>query len=75
LLLVGGVPGIGKTYAIRQVCREVDRDPTIVSPANPHALAEELHEHSNDDLIVLDDYSSLLTSAEVYGDDQDRFCW
>jgi hypothetical protein len=65
LQIVGGLTGIGKTFGVMQVCEKACTTPVFMSPRNPHAFVKHLYEHRDAPVILLDDFSSLITSPQI----------
>jgi hypothetical protein len=65
LLFVGGCPGIGKSFLVREECAKAGIRPVFISPTTPSSFNQELYRNRNTNVVVLDDADVLATQATV----------
>jgi hypothetical protein len=65
LQFIGGSPGIGKSYILREECAKIGIAPTFINPTNPSSFNKELFQFRNKPVIVMDDCDSLATAPKV----------
>ena len=63
LLVASGIPGIGKSYILNKVCRELGVPLMPVVPKNAHSMVEVLYRHRDDPILVIDDAKTGFASA------------
>jgi hypothetical protein len=65
LLIVSGIPGIGKSYLLRTICRDLHKSLSIIAPPNAPAMVQALWDNRHVDVLGFDDYQSILTAPFV----------